>query len=723
VDVIVPVHGAAAELAACLTSLQRHTDLTRHRLVVVVDADPGFDAGAALAALAARCRERGAGPDGGVLVLHNAERQGFVGSVNRGMALTRRDVVLLNSDTIVTRGWLDKLQQAAASDPRVATATPFSNNATICSLPRSLEANALPAGWDVDAFGDLVERAAAHERPRLPTGVGVCLYIRRAALDRLGLFDERAFGLGYGEESEFCTRALKAGWLHLLDDATFIWHAGQSSFGASRRERVRAAHRAMRRLHPEYLPTIARFIAEDPLAGARGRVVEALRAWLPASAHRPSRRAARGPQRVVHVVHGWPPWNHAGTEVYARGLALRQAGWREVAVHARRSDPRREKGEALELLDGGARVRLVANDFTQRDPLSRNALRDRALAADLAAFLDEVRPELVHVHHLAGHAFALATEVARRGIPLVYQVQDWWTPCARANLCDRRRRLCSGPAPGKCAACLPLTGLAPAPLLNRGLYVYRGRAARRALRLADAWVMGSRFIHESYLAFGLLRPGHAVHVLPYGIERASRAARVPRGPGAPLRCGVIGSLLPYKGVHLAAAAFRDLEPASARLTVWGDPAADPGYAREVEAAGGGNVELRGRFAEDQKAAIFAGLDLLIVPSLGLESFGLVAREALHHGVPVLASRRGALGELFAGEETAGALFDPERPAELRGWIERLAAEPELLERWRERAGEITVKGMDEHAEEIEAVYEEVLAGRKKSRAGPIVPAR
>ena len=135
----------------------------------------------------------------------------------------------------------------------------------------------------------------------------------------------------------------------------------------------------------------------------------------------------------------------------------------------------------------------------------------------------------------------------------------------------------------------------------------------------------------------------------------------------------------------------------------------------MEAAGGGNVELGGRFAEEQKAAIFAGLDLLIVPSLGLESFGLVAREALHHGVPVLASRRGALGELFAGEETAGALFDPERPAELRGWIERLVAEPELLEDWGARAAKAAVKGMDEHAEEIEAVYEEVLARRDAAR--------
>src|SRR6185295_2130246 len=61
--------------------------------------------------------------------------------------------------------------------------------------------------------------------------VGACLYIKRKALERLGLFDEASFGLGYGEESAFCFRALEAGFLNVLDDATFIYHAGQRSFG------------------------------------------------------------------------------------------------------------------------------------------------------------------------------------------------------------------------------------------------------------------------------------------------------------------------------------------------------------------------------------------------------------------------------------------------------------------------------------------------------------
>ncbi len=694
VDVVVPVYGAAAELAACLASLLRHTDLDRHRLVLVIDGPQESAVEAALAAVAGR-------PESQVAVLRNPERRGFVGSVNRGMAASDRDVILLNSDTEVTAGWLEKLQEAAYSDPAVATVTPFSNNATIASLPRFAEVNALPAGWSADRFAALVERVSARERPRLPTGVGVCLYIKRKILDRLGLFDQERFGLGYGEESEFCFRALKAGFLNVLDDATFIYHAGQRSFGAARPARVEAAHRALERLHPEYLPTVARFLREDPLRPARERVLAALRG--------PRRVPSRGPRRVLHLVHGWPPWNSAGTEVYARRLALRQAAWREVAVYARIADPGRELGETLEVEDGGARVRLVVNNFTQRDPLSRNALHDRRLAADFRKLLEETRPDLLHVHHLAGHAATLPGLAARRRIPVLYQIQDWWAPCARVNLLDAERRLCPGPSPGRCTACLPLTALAPAPLLNRALYAVRGRLLKRVFQNADAFVMGSQAIHQSYLDLGWLDPGARAFVVPYGIERPP-GPKARRRPGTPLRFGVIGSILPHKGIHLAVAAFQGVDPARATLQVWGDLAASPSYAAELTALASPAVHFAGSFAEERRSEVFAGLDVLIVPSLGLESFGLAAREALAEGVPVLASRRGALAELFPPEAgpPCGALFDPEDPADLRGWIARLAADPGAVAAW--AANPPRVKEMDEHAEEIERIYEKILAG-------------
>ncbi len=671
VDVIVPVYGAAAELEACLESLLRHTALSHHRLVLVIDGPQEPDVEAALGVLAGL-------PENVVTILRNPTRRGFVGSVNRGMGLSDRDAVLLNSDTEVTARWLEKLQEAAYSDPAIATVTPFSNNATIASLPRFAEVNALPAGWSADRFAALVERAAARERPRLPTGVGVCLYIKRKALDRLGPFDEERFGLGYGEESEFCFRALKAGFLNVLDDATFIYHAGQRSFGSSRSARVKAAHRAMRRLHPEYIATVASFLRADPLKPARERVLAGLRC---------GQRSVRagGPRRVLHLVHGWPPWNPAGTEVYARRLALRQAAWREVTVYARMADPGRELGEALEVEDGGVRVRLVVNNFTQRDPLSRNALHDRRLAADFRRLLEEERPDLLHVHHLAGHAANLPGVAARRGIPILYQVQDWWSPCARANLLDDELAALLRPGAGQVLG-LPAADRAPPGAAAQPGALRRPRPAdpagpapggrpRDGLPGDPPELSGARLAASGG---SRLRDPLRHRAAAGPVWRAASAA--PSRRAAPLRHHRLDP--PPQGDPRGVRGLPGRRSGRAPRSRSGGTRRPPRlYTAALAALASPAVRLAGRFDEERRSEIFAGLDVLIVPSLGLESFGLVAREALAEGVPVLAARRGALAELFEGEaEPCGALFDPEDPEELRAWIERLVQRPEIARR-------------------------------------------
>ena len=137
VDVIVPVYGGREELQRCLESVVGNRQKTRYRLVIIDDASPDPDIPAYLKEFASRHEQ--------VTLLENEENLGFVATVNRGMALsTENDVVLLNSDTEVANDWLDRLLQAAQKMPRIGTLTPFSNNATICSFPRFCFSNPLP---------------------------------------------------------------------------------------------------------------------------------------------------------------------------------------------------------------------------------------------------------------------------------------------------------------------------------------------------------------------------------------------------------------------------------------------------------------------------------------------------------------------------------------------------------------------------------------------------
>ena len=134
VDVVVPVFNAPDDVRRCVASVLEHTPRDASRVVLIDDASTDRGIAALFDELARRDLWN-------VVLLRNDANLGFTRTANRGIALSSNDVVLLNSDTIVTHGWLDALLRCAESDPRIATATPFSNNAEICSFPRFCEDN------------------------------------------------------------------------------------------------------------------------------------------------------------------------------------------------------------------------------------------------------------------------------------------------------------------------------------------------------------------------------------------------------------------------------------------------------------------------------------------------------------------------------------------------------------------------------------------------------
>ncbi len=264
IDVIIPVYRGARETRRCIDSVLGSAQREPFEIVVVDDASPDVDIVAYVNELAAAGR---------VTLLRNESNAGFVRSVNRGMAMhADRDVVLLNSDTEVANDWLDRLQQSAWSAPDVGTATPFSNNATICTYPFPGWAGGLPGTLGLTRLDRLFATANAGQTVALPTAVGSCMYVRRACLQEVGPFDAERFGRGYGEENDFCLRAAKAGWHSVLAGDVFIFHEGAVSFSDERFARARAAEQALLDVHPDYLRLVREFTLRDPASALREAV-------------------------------------------------------------------------------------------------------------------------------------------------------------------------------------------------------------------------------------------------------------------------------------------------------------------------------------------------------------------------------------------------------------------------------------------------------------------
>lgn len=259
---IIPVYNAAAALSRCLQSLAAHGHGLAE-LLLIDDASPDPAIAALLTKLPALPMP--------VRVLRNPRNLGFVGTVNRGMAECSDDVLLLNSDTLVTEGWWQRIAACAASDARIASITPWSNNAEICSLPRLCRANPEPV--DPDAVARAICRAGLPSYPDLPTGVGFCLWLRRAALDQIGDFDRATFGRGYGEENDWCRRAAGFGWRNVLCDDAYVVHQGGQSFAAEGHAPGGENLARLLARYPNYHQLVADFIAADPLAERRTAVL------------------------------------------------------------------------------------------------------------------------------------------------------------------------------------------------------------------------------------------------------------------------------------------------------------------------------------------------------------------------------------------------------------------------------------------------------------------
>jgi GT2 family glycosyltransferase len=207
-------------------------------------------------------------------LVHQPENRGFVHSVNLGIARTARDVVLLNSDTEVTDGWHEALARCLESDDAIATATPWTNNGEIVSLPEFCVAN--PAPPDRNAVARTVRDHRRPAYPDIPTAVGFCMAISRRAIDSVGRFDEETFGRGYGEENDFCMRVAAAGMRNVLCDDAYVVHQGGGSFGPLGLQPDAGAMQRLLALHPGYEILISAYIREDPLAPLRQDLVQAL---------------------------------------------------------------------------------------------------------------------------------------------------------------------------------------------------------------------------------------------------------------------------------------------------------------------------------------------------------------------------------------------------------------------------------------------------------------
>jgi glycosyltransferase involved in cell wall biosynthesis len=264
------------------------------------------------------------------------------------------------------------------------------------------------------------------------------------------------------------------------------------------------------------------------------------------------------------------------------------------------------------------------------------------MARAFGTILDDERPDVVNTHNLAGFSTAVMTAAKDRGLPLVHTLHDHYLLCARSSM-FKRGRTCMRP----CVGCR--------------LYDFPRRVASARV---DTVIGVSRFILEHHVQLGYFAAADK-RVIYNGFDLDEAAAGGEHPQREVLRFGFLGQMRAIKGLHTLVQAF--LAECSTEAELWIAGKGDPVYEAELRqvTAGLRNVRWLG-FVKPYD--LLGAIDVLVVPSLWNEPAGLVVIEAFSRSVPVLASNRGGIPELFAPE--TGWLFDPDEPGGLRRALRR-----------------------------------------------------
>ncbi|MDE1883790.1 MAG: glycosyltransferase, partial [Rhodospirillales bacterium] len=591
--IIMPVYRGVEVTRACIESALAHRNPETDQLILINDCSPEAEMAGMLAAYRHHPH---------VILLENAQNLGFVGTVNRGMALSRGlDVLLLNSDTVLHAGGLDELARVAYARPDIGTVTAMSSNATIFSYPSAeLRETALAdISWPALAALALTENAGTCEDA--PTGHGFCMFIKREVIKRISFLDE-AFGRGYGEENDFCARAAALGYRNVAAGGVLVEHKESISFGDERASLLAQNQPRLNALYPEYTPLIMAFETQDGLRRLRWALDRARLA-----------RAREAGQSFALVISNAL---EGGTPKAIRDIE-RGVGYGGATRLS------------LSLTEGG----LI--ELSCEAPLLCARFKHDEVEA-LFGVMDGAAPQLVLAHQLLGFPESLLRALGGwlQGRRSLYWAHDFYAFCPRVTMIDAIGRFCGGADAETCLRCVQMGGAHETSVLN-GLTP----AAHRAL-FADLLARFSHVLTPSANAAGYLAkifPNLTITVArhPESVQDVAIGAR----PGSDDEIVMLGAIGPHKGSN------KLLEIAQrARLTHPHLSFRVIGYTNIDKALKAiGNVTITGKYTPEELPRLLAetrGRLALFLPAWP-ETYSYTLSELVQHGFIPLAPDLGA----------------------------------------------------------------------------------
>ncbi len=375
--------------------------------------------------------------------------------------------------------------------------------------------------------------------------------------------------------------------------------------------------------------------------------------------------------RILIIIHGYPPFYMAGSEVYTYNHARELAKNNEVFVFHRIEDKSQPLYQITDTVSEGVNIRYI-NNYEPKDAVFYDKYLNPRIDDEFRNYVKIANPDVVHIGHLS-HLSTQIPIIAKRefGLPVLFTIHDFWMFCHRGQLINPEDwKICPLPNIEQCTRCAAFHYNKPdfpAEQIRQ-----RTEHIRHVIDCVDVFFAPSHTLEQFFIEMGVER--EKIFYSKYGFN-ISAIKNHKRSNCSEVVFGFTGRIIHTKGVHLLCEAFSKVE-GNARLVVWGD--ADSEYGRDLmQKYSGKNIEFKGRYHNDELQQVLDSFDVLVCPSIWLENAPLVIQEAQAAQIPVLVSDRGGMAELVH-DGIDGFTFKLGDADDLRLKMQRIIDNPEML---------------------------------------------
>ena len=601
VTIVIPVYNASEDTSELLQCLKRTLDPAQH-IVVINDASTDKKIQPMIKTFE---QDRA-----GTHAIHRSANLGFSGAVNDGIRLAEgRHLVLLNTDLVLPNGWLARLLAPIDASPEtVGSVTPFSNTSSLTGFPEAAQEDPLFLDLSLGQIDD----AFRMQKPvsiDLPSGCGFCLALSAAAIEEVGNFDTETYKRGYFEETDWCQRAVVAGFRHVMASNLFVEHKpGSSSFTVASRIALSEANKVKFNMrHPAFRERVRLFHYNDP--AQRVRSIAKLQLWSKAASN-----------TVLLISHSWGGG---------------------VSDYIERAEKR--------LLDDGVFVINLQCSHSEATVSFRHHSGEYVEKTDITTALEAILKlgiDTAEVHALHGSDSILehvtALEQALSGVPYHVFVHDFVMACPTIHLVDDTGHFCGVPGPDKCLDCLHRNSESRYPILN----ISQWRAAWSELvQGASQIVLLDESAREIVTrAFPDIDQSKMI-VTPPEYHPDVREVRLAPKPAA-LNIAILGILSKHKGAEVVRNLVRHIDESGEyhSTTLFGEWA----YPHQPP----NSLKLNGMYKAQDLPELLeeARTQVVLFPSVCPETFSFTLSEIFAMNIPVVGYEIGSQGHRIAAYE-------------------------------------------------------------------------